>query len=377
MVDPAQATDAFIALAAGAATAGAATAGAAKTGAAAATAAAAAAAVDQSDLTVDSLLKQVQLLQSATMALPAIVLKDPSIKSAIASVQASAAYLQGVEVAVVKSVESIPAVKQLQGEVTMLAKALEPYLQPASLVKQLPQPLQIVEKEMEKIAMQIGEAIAIISRDGDQDLFNGYPFNAPALVFWFTSVVAYSSVAQLDDETPYRAGGYDPKAAERFYAKRWALKFGRTAQLIGILGGWGIGLLRDRYEYGGIGKPNNKWQENMPMRAKQILNICTRLGTAAIKIGQSLSIRGDILPGPYVKELSELQDRVKPFSTKVAKQIIEEELAASGILSCTSACASLRREINPPFVCCAVLPRYFFTCCFTCCFICCFTCCCI
>ena len=110
-------------------------------------------------------------------------------------------------------------------------------------------------------------------------------------------------MAFKDEATPYRAGGYDPKAAEEFYAKRWALKFGRIAQLVGILGGWGIGLLRDRYEYGGIGSPGNKWEQNMPMRAKQILAICTRLGTTANKIGQALSIRGDILPAPYVKEL--------------------------------------------------------------------------
>jgi len=147
---------------------------------------------------------------------------------------------------------------------------------------------------------------------------------------WFTSLVAYSSVAVKDEATPYRAGGYDPKAAEIFYNKRWALKYGRTAQLIGVLGGWGVGVLRDKYEFGGIGAPGNKWDTNMPMRAKQILNICTRLGTTAIKIGQALSIRGDILPAPYVKELSELQDRVKPFSTKTAKNIIEEDLAASG-----------------------------------------------
>jgi hypothetical protein len=147
---------------------------------------------------------------------------------------------------------------------------------------------------------------------------------------WFTSLVAYSSAVYKDDAKPYRAGEYDPKAAEQFYAKRWVLKIGRTAQLIGILGGWGIGVLRDKYEYGGIGAKGNMWEKNMPMRAKQILNICTRLGTTAIKIGQSLSIRGDILPAPYVKELSELQDRVKPFPTNLAKAIIEEELASSG-----------------------------------------------
>ncbi|EKX41853.1 hypothetical protein GUITHDRAFT_51468, partial [Guillardia theta CCMP2712] len=122
---------------------------------------------------------------------------------------------------------------------------------------------------------------------------------------------------------------YDPAAADRYFNKRWVLKYGRAVQLAYILGGWGIGLLRDRYEYGGIGGRGNKWEKNMPMRAKQLLGLTQRLGTTAIKIGQALSIRGDILPAPYVKELSELQDRVKPFPNHIAMEIIEEELRSS------------------------------------------------
>jgi len=312
------------------------TSGAAATAAGAAGAAGAAAG-DGSSLTFKDLVQQLQAVQASVLALPAVVLKDPAVKSALASLQAFSSSLQRAEVQAVKSIESVPVVKQLQSELAVLAKALEPYKQAAAanlnvanLVKQLPAPLQTVEKEVEKLAAGVSELIHIISHDGDKDLFNGYPFNKDALALWFASVFAYSSVAYKDDATPYRAGGYDPKAAERFYAKRWALKWARSAQLISVLGGWSIGVLRDKYEYGGIGGKGNKWEENMPMRAKQILNICTRLGTTAIKIGQALSIRGDILPAPYVKELSELQDRVKPFPTQTAKAIIEEELAASG-----------------------------------------------
>ena len=386
VLDPAQATDAFIGLAQGAA----ASAAAAKAGAGAATTAAATAAAGD---TFKDLLQQLQAVQVSVLALPTTVLKDPAVKSALTSLQAFSSSLQGAEVLALKSIESVPIWKLLQSELAVLAKALEPYKQAAAaklnvgyLVTQLPAPLQMAEKELEKLLAGISEVIHIVSHDGDKDLFNGYPFNKDALAvcfvcvcvqvcvslgalelgqdlwrgvcsagmslgadkmcvracvrmcecgvwggqLWFASVIAYSSVAYKDDETPYAPGRYDPKAAERFYAKRWALKFGRTAQLIGILGGWSIGVLRDKYEYGGIGGKGNKWDENMPMRAKQILNICTRLGTTAIKIGQALSIRGDILPAPYVKELSELQDRVKPFPTKIAKAIIEEELAASG-----------------------------------------------
>lgn len=96
--------------------------------------------------------------------------------------------IQGAEVQAVKAIESIPVVKQIQGELTVLAKALQPYTQAASakmnveaLVKQLPAPMQAVEKELEKMVKGVAEIIHIISRDGDNDLFNGYPFNAQAL----------------------------------------------------------------------------------------------------------------------------------------------------------------------------------------------------
>ncbi len=50
------------------------------------------------------------------------------------------------------------------------------------------------------------------------------------------------------------------------------------------------------------------------------------LGPAFIKIGQSLATRGDLLPLPYVKELSSLQDEVPPFPNAEAFARIEAEL---------------------------------------------------
>jgi len=54
-----------------------------------------------------------------------------------------------------------------------------------------------------------------------------------------------------------------------------------------------------------------------------------RLGPTFIKIGQALGTRADLLPLPYVKELSSLQDQVPPFPTTEAYSRIEAELKMS------------------------------------------------
>jgi len=48
------------------------------------------------------------------------------------------------------------------------------------------------------------------------------------------------------------------------------------------------------------------------------------MGPTFIKIGQQLSIRADILPFEYCRELSKMQDSVPPFPTKKAIARIEE-----------------------------------------------------
>jgi len=51
----------------------------------------------------------------------------------------------------------------------------------------------------------------------------------------------------------------------------------------------------------------------------------TELGPTFIKIGQSLSIRTDILSPAYIRGLASLQDKVPAFDSNKAKQILEEE----------------------------------------------------
>ncbi|KAG1326894.1 Phosphatase 2C (PP2C)-like protein [Cocos nucifera] len=48
----------------------------------------------------------------------------------------------------------------------------------------------------------------------------------------------------------------------------------------------------------------------------------------AVKLGQALSTRSDILPTAYCQELSKLQDQIPPFSTHVAIKSVESQLGA-------------------------------------------------
>jgi ubiquinone biosynthesis protein len=51
-----------------------------------------------------------------------------------------------------------------------------------------------------------------------------------------------------------------------------------------------------------------------------------RMGPTFIKLGQLLSTRADLLPPPYLDEMSRLQDALEPFPVEVVRDTIEEEL---------------------------------------------------
>ena len=68
--------------------------------------------------------------------------------------------------------------------------------------------------------------------------------------------------------------------------------------------------------------------ERYRKNARKVLNTFISLGPVYIKLGQWLSSRADILPQPYLDELSKLQDKVPAAPFDQVKPIIEKDLGS-------------------------------------------------
>src|SRR5215813_12695522 len=60
--------------------------------------------------------------------------------------------------------------------------------------------------------------------------------------------------------------------------------------------------------------------------AEDLAKDLERLGPTFIKLGQLLSTRADLLPGPYLDALTRLQDQIEPFSYEEVERIVSGEL---------------------------------------------------
>ncbi|MGY5151224.1 MAG: ABC1 kinase family protein [Candidatus Nitrosopumilus sp. bin_6a] len=86
-----------------------------------------------------------------------------------------------------------------------------------------------------------------------------------------------------------------------------------------------IALRKDRKKW--INQEKNQIDsEQFRKNARKILTTFISLGPVYIKLGQWLSSRADILPQPYLEELSKLQDSVPSVPFDQVKPIIEKEL---------------------------------------------------
>jgi len=73
----------------------------------------------------------------------------------------------------------------------------------------------------------------------------------------------------------------------------------------------------------------NLTSQQRQRRAQWLVNHLLDLGPTFIKIGQSLSTRADLIPAEYIEALSQLQDRVPPFSSQEVIAVIEQEFQRS------------------------------------------------
>lgn len=111
---------------------------------------------------------------------------------------------------------------------------------------------------------------------------------------------------------------YDPDAIEAYFRKRTTDVYSRLLQIVYAFSSFATTLLID--------KMTGSMKENEKVRAAELVGLIAKLGPTAIKIGQALSIRPDILPIAYLEELQKLQDRVPPFSNDEAKRLILQGL---------------------------------------------------
>jgi len=86
-----------------------------------------------------------------------------------------------------------------------------------------------------------------------------------------------------------------------------------------------LALRKDRREWVKQ-KGKNIDLEKYRKNARKVLNTFISLGPVYIKLGQWLSSRADILPQPYMEELSKLQDDVPAAPFDQVKPIIEKDL---------------------------------------------------
>jgi predicted unusual protein kinase regulating ubiquinone biosynthesis (AarF/ABC1/UbiB family) len=99
----------------------------------------------------------------------------------------------------------------------------------------------------------------------------------------------------------------------------------RTIQVLFKLFPSILALRKDRKKW--INQEKNQIDsEQFRKNARNVLDTFISLGPVYIKLGQWLSSRADILPQPYLEELSKLQDSVPSAPFDQVKPIIEKEL---------------------------------------------------
>ncbi len=90
-----------------------------------------------------------------------------------------------------------------------------------------------------------------------------------------------------------------------------------------------LAFLRDRRAWIVFGRPVRRTLEHHRRRAEGLTTTLAKLGPTFVKLAQLFSSRADILPEPYLSEVSKLQDQVPADPVDEVLEVIREELGAS------------------------------------------------
>src|SRR5690348_16284683 len=87
-----------------------------------------------------------------------------------------------------------------------------------------------------------------------------------------------------------------------------------------------LAFLRDRRRWVFVGRSRQRSEAQHRERARRLVDAVARLGPTFIKLAQVFSARADILPEPYLSEISRLQDAVPPVPAEGIERILVEQL---------------------------------------------------
>src|SRR5688572_17274737 len=104
--------------------------------------------------------------------------------------------------------------------------------------------------------------------------------------------------------------------------RRWR----RTFVILRALGPFVFAFWRDRRRWLLFGGPRVVAPEVHQRRAVRLTNTIARLGPTFVKLAQVFSARADILPEPYLSEVSRLQDQMPPDDPADIEAVIQSEL---------------------------------------------------
>ena len=148
---------------------------------------------------------------------------------------------------------------------------------------------------------------------------------APAAAILVSTLVIQSLLnpfGGMGPDQPYPAGRYDPVSAKLYFDRRPRLVAARGVTVVAQSLVFAAKVLGDVLsERNGHGLA----EEEQEARGQELAALLCTLGSTYIKVGQSLSIRTDILSPPYIRGLQTLQDQVPPFDSARAFDMIEAE----------------------------------------------------
>jgi predicted unusual protein kinase regulating ubiquinone biosynthesis (AarF/ABC1/UbiB family) len=105
-------------------------------------------------------------------------------------------------------------------------------------------------------------------------------------------------------------------------------RISRTFSVLFRLSPFVVAFLRDRRAWILFGRPASRTDAHHQLRAERLTACLAKLGPTFIKLSQLLSSRADILPEPYLSQVSRLQDQVPPDPADEIRRVIESEVGA-------------------------------------------------